>query len=233
LINDTIILIEPDGKRIPVTTRDEYHANRDIIVDGLRQSIVRMYNDIRDHFVLPEKTEFNFKPFKNTNVSIKVETDLQPALLFSGNEIQVNQNLYKKYLRFREIMAQTAAVATKFKDYENYYGFLQIPEYYTLFLLAIADNELTEKIIAAEIETKDAYPKTSLTPEQQEERRDAIKLLMDLRAESMKTANLPRNFRAEDYPTIRKKGITGEILPCWGGLNNGQQSPEGSFGCDR
>jgi len=165
---------------------------------------------------LPQKTEFEFKPFKSTNVSIKVETDLQPALLFSDSEIQVNQNLYKKYPRFREIMAQTAAVATKFKDYANYYGFLQMPEYYTLFLLAAADNELTDRIIAAEIETTDSYAKTSLTPEQQEERHDAIKLLMDLRAESMKPPNLRRNLRAEDYPSIRKKGITGEILPCWG-----------------
>ena len=216
MIDDTIILIEPDGKRTPVTTRDEYYADRDIIIDGLRQSIIRMYNDIKDHFVLPQKTEFEFKPFKSTNVSIKVETDLQPALLFSDSEIQVNQNLYKKYPRFREIMAQTAAVATKFKDYANYYGFLQMPEYYTLFLLAAADNELTDKIIAAEIETTDSYAKTSLTPEQQEERQDAIKLLMDLRAESMKPPNLRRNLRAEDYPSIRKKGITGEILPCWG-----------------
>jgi hypothetical protein len=175
-----------------------------------------MYNDIKEHFVLPQKREFQFKPFKNTNISIKVETDLEPALLFSGSEIQVNQNLYKKYPRFREIMAQTAAVATKFKDYNNYYGFLQMPEYYTLFLLAAADNELTDRIIAAEIETTDYYAKTQLTPEQQEERRDAIKLLMDLRAESMKPPNLRRNLRAEDYPSIRKKGITGEILPCWG-----------------
>jgi len=216
LIDDTIILIEPDGRRIPVTTRDEYYENRDIIIDGLRRSIINMYNDIKEHFVLPQKREFQFKPFKNTNISIKVETDLEPALLFSGSEIQVNQNLYKKYPRFREIMAQTAAVATKFKDYNNYYGFLQMPEYYTLFLLAAADNELTDRIIAAEIETTDSYAKTQLTPEQQEERRDAIKLLMDLRAESMKPPNLRRNLRAEDYPSIRKKGITGEILPCWG-----------------
>jgi len=216
LIDDTIILIEPDGRRIPVTTRDEYYENRDIIIDGLRRSIINMYNDIKEHFVLPQKREFQFKPFKNTNISIKVETDLEPALLFSGSEIQVNQNLYKKYPRFREIMAQTAAVATKFKDYNNYYGFLQMPEYYTLFLLAAADNELTDRIIAAEIETTDYYAKTQLTPEQQEERRDAIKLLMDLRAESMKPPNLRRNLRAEDYPSIRKKGITGEILPCWG-----------------
>ena len=216
MIDDTIILIEPDGRRIPVTTRDEYYENRDIIIDGLRRSIINMYNDIKEHFVLPQKREFQFKPFKNTNISIKVETDLEPALLFSGSEIQVNQNLYKKYPRFREIMAQTAAVATKFKDYNNYYGFLQMPEYYTLFLLAAADNELTDRIIAAEIETTDSYAKTQLTPEQQEERRDAIKLLMDLRAESMKPPNLRRNLRAEDYPSIRKKGITGEILPCWG-----------------
>jgi len=216
LIDDTIILIEPDGKRIPVTTRDEYYENRDIIIDGLRRSIINMYNDIKDHFVLPQKKEFQFRPFKDTSISIKVETDLEPALLFSGSEIQVNQNLYKKYPRFREIMAQTAAVATKFKDYNNYYGFLQMPEYYTLFLLVAADNELTDRIIAAEIETTDYYAKTQLTPEQQEERRDAIKLLMDLRAESMKPPNLRRNLRAEDYPSIRKKGITGEILPCWG-----------------
>lgn len=216
MIDDTIKLIEPDGTRISVTTRDEYYAKRDIIIDGMRESIINMYNDIKEHFVLPQKKEFEFRPFKSTNVSIKVETDLEPALLFSGNEIQVNQNLYKKYPRFRDIMAQTATVATKFKDYANYYGFLQMPEYYTLFLLAAADNELTDKIIAAEIETTDSYAKTSLTPEQQEERHDAIKLLMDLRAESMKPPNLRRNLRAEDYPSIRKKGITGEILPCWG-----------------
>jgi len=216
LIDDTIKLIEPDGTKKLVTNRDEYYAKRDIIIDGMRRSIISMYNDIKEHFVLPQKKEFEFKPFKSTDVSIKVETDLEPALLFSGNEIQVNQNLYKKYPRFRDIMAQTATVATKFKDYANYYGFLQMPEYYTLFLLAAADNELTDKIIAAEIETTDSYAKTSLTPEQQEERQDAIKLLMDLRAESMKPPNLRRNLRAEDYPTIRKKGITGEILPCWG-----------------
>jgi hypothetical protein len=191
LIDDTIILIEPDGREIPVTTRDEYYANRDIIIDGLRRSIINMYNDIKEHFALPQKKEFEFKPFKNTNVSLKVETDLEPELLFSGNEIQVNQNLYKKYPRFKEIMAQTATIATKFKD-----------------------NELTDRIIAAEIETTDYFAKTSLTPEQQEERRDGIKLLMDLRAESMKPPNLRRNLRAEDYPTIWNKGITGEILPC-------------------
>jgi hypothetical protein len=216
LINDTIELVEPDGTIKPVTTRDEYYAKRDIIIDGMRRSIINIYNDIKDHFVLPQKTEFEFKPFKNTNVSIKVETDLQPALLFSDNEIQVNQNLYKKYPRFREIMAQTATVATKFQDYNNYYGFLQMPEYYTLFLLVAADNELTDRIIAAEIETTDYYAMTQLTPEQQEERRDAIKLLMDLRAESIKPPNLRRNLRAEDYPSIRKKEITVEILLCWG-----------------
>jgi hypothetical protein len=216
LIDDVIKLVAPDGTIKPVTTRDEYYANRDIIIEGMRGVIVKIYNDIKEHFVLPQKKEFEFKPFKSTNVSIKVETDLEPALLFSGNEIQVNQNLYKKYPKFRDIMAQTAAVATKFKDYDNYYSFLQMPEYYTLFLLAAADNELTDRIIAAEIETTDYYAKTQLTPEQQEERRDAIKLLMDLRAESMKPPNLRRNLRAEDYPSIRKKGITGEILPCWG-----------------
>jgi hypothetical protein len=214
LIDDIIKLVALDGKIIPVTTRDEYYAKRDIIIDGLHQLIIRIYNDIKDHFVLPQKKEFEFRPFKNTNVSIKVEKDLQPALLFNDGEIQVNQNLYVRYPGFRERMAQTATVATKFKEYDNYYGFLQMPEYYTLFLLAAADNELTDKIIAAEIETKDAYLKAPLTPEQQEERRDAIKLLMDLRAESMKPANLPRNLRAEDYPTIRNNGITGEILPC-------------------
>jgi hypothetical protein len=216
LIDDVVKLVAPDGKVIPVTTRDEYYENRDVIIDGMRGVIVKIYNDIKEHFVLPQKTEFEFRPFKNTNVSIKVETDLQPALLFSDGEIQVNQNLYKKYPKFRDIMAQTAAVATKFKDYENYYGFLQMPEYYTLFLLVAADNELTDRIIAAEIETTDYYAKTSLTPEQQEERQDAIKLLMDLRAELMKPPNLRRNLRAEDYPTIWNKGITGEILPCWG-----------------
>ena len=214
MIDDTIILIEPNKREIPVTTRDEYYANRDIIIDGLRRSIINMYNDIKEHFALPQKKEFEFKPFKNTNVSLKVETDLEPELLFSGNEIQVNQNLYKKYPRFKEIMAQTAAVTTKFKDYNNYYSFLQMTEYYTLFLLAAADNELTDRIIAAEIETTDYFAKTSLTPEQQEERCDGIKLLMDLRAELMKPPNLRRNLRAEDYPTIWNKGITGEILPC-------------------
>jgi len=215
MINDTIELIE-DGKIIEIKDKEKFYEYRDVIIKGLIQAIYDIYNDIKDHFVLPEKKEFEFKPFKNTNVSIKVETDLQPALLFNGSEIQVNPKLYKRYPRFKEIMAQTATVATKFKDYDNYYNFLQMPEYYTLFLLVATDNELTDKIIEAKIETTDYYAKTSLTPEQQEERRDAIKLLMDLRAESMKPPNLRRNLRAEDYPSIRKKGITGEILPCWG-----------------
>jgi len=216
LINDTIELIEPDGTIKPVTTRDEYYENRDVIIDGMRGVIIKIYNDIKEHFVLPQKREFQFKPFKNTNISIKVETDLEPALLFSDGEIQVNQNLYKKYPKFRDIMAQTAAVATKFKDYNNYYGFLQMLEYYTLFLLVAADNELTDRIIAAEIETTDYYAKTSLTPEQQEERRDAIKLLMDLRKASMTPPDKRNKIMAEDYPSIKRKDIKGEILPCWG-----------------
>jgi hypothetical protein len=217
LINDTIELIEPDETIKPVTTRDEYYAKREIIIEGMRRSIISMYNDIKEHFVLLQKMTFEFRPFKNTNVSIKVEIDLQPALLFNDGIIQVNQNLYARYPPLRKRMAQTAAIATKFKDYDNYHYFFQMPEYYTLFLLAAANNKLTDKI-AAMIETTDYYAKISLTPELQEERQDAIKLLMDLRAESMKPPNLRRNLRAEDYPSIRNKKITGEILSCWGGV---------------
>jgi hypothetical protein len=216
MVDDVIKLKDPNGKIIEVKDKEKYYEYRDVIVKGLIQAIYDMYNDIKEHFVLPEKKEFEFKPFKSKNISIKVETDLQPALLFNGSEIQVNPKLYKRYPRFKEIMAQTATVATKFKDYDNYYNFLQMPEYYTLFLLVATDNELTDKIIKAEIETTDYYAKTSLTPEQQEERRDAIKLLMDLREASMTPSDKRNKIMAEDYPTIKKKGITGEILPCWG-----------------
>ncbi|MVT14677.1 MAG: hypothetical protein GPW19_04110 [Euryarchaeota archaeon] len=219
MINDVIELIYPDGKVFKILNKRDYYAYRNVIVDGLKQSIYDIYQDIKEHHVLSEKIRFKFKPFKNTDISIMVETDLNPELLFIGNEIQVNTKLYERYPRLQEIIAQTTTVATKFKDYDNYYNFLQMPEYYTLFLLAGTDNELTDKIIKAQLETTDYYAKTSLTPQQLAERRDAIKLLLDLRAESMKPPNLRRNLRAEDYlsiRTIRKKGITGEILPCWG-----------------
>jgi len=216
MINDVIELIDPDGKVIEIKDKEKYYEYRDVIIEGLKQSIYDMYQHIKEHFVLPEKTTFEFKPFKNSKVSIKVETDLKPALLFSGSEIQVNPELYKRYPRFKEIMAQTATVATKFKDYDNFYNFLQMPEYYTLFLLVATDNEITDKIIEAEIETTDYYAKTSLTPEQQEERRDAIKLLKDLREASMTPPDKRKKIFAEDYPSIKRKGITGEILPCWG-----------------
>jgi len=216
MINDTIELIYPNGKVFKILNKRDYYGYRDVIIEGLKQSTIDIYNDIKDHFVLPQKKEFQFNPFKNKDISIKVETDLEPSLLFSGSEIQVNSKIYERYPRFREIMAQTTTVATKFKDYDNYYNFLQIPEYYTLFLLVATDNELTDKIIEAQLKTTDYFAKTSLTPEQQQERRDAINLLMALRRESMKPPDDRKEINVEDYPTIKNKGITGKIYPCWG-----------------
>ena len=208
------IAVIEGGQRKVINTKIDYYKYRSVIIDGLVSVIRKVYQDIRDHFVLPNTKKVEITTDSPDVPTIELDTNIEPALLVSGNEIKVNENLYKKYPNFKDVMLQTTRIATDFDDIDNYLLFLKMPEYTNLFIIAAADDMLTDAILRAEKKVFESEIK-KMDQEQQNLHREVLQLLEELRMQSKLPRSQQTGVDLNKFPTLRSKGIEGIVYPCW------------------
>ncbi len=208
------IAIIEGGQRKVINTKLDYNKYRSVIIDGITSDIRKAYQYIKEHFILPDQKEVEIRTDSPEVPTIKLETNIEPALLVSGDEIKINENLFKKYPNFRNIMFASTRIITDFDDYDNYMMFLKMPEYVNLLIIAAADDMLTDAIIRAEKKLMDREI-TNLDSEQQSLYREVFQLLEELRMQSKLPRNMQTGVDLSKFPTLRSKGLEGTVYPCW------------------
>jgi hypothetical protein len=208
-----IVVIEGGQKKI-INTKSDYNKYLSIIIDGMTTDIRNAYQYIKEHFILPNEKRIEIETDSPDVPTIELETNIEPALLVSENEIKINENLFKKYPNFKDIIFTSTRIINDFDDYDNYFMFLKMPEYVNLLIIAAADDMLTDAIIRAEKKLME-YVIMNMDTEQQNLYREVFQLLEELRIQSKLPRDKQKGVNLNKFPTLSSKGLEGTVYPCW------------------
>jgi len=219
IVYEPIIIIK-NGKEIPIKTKQDYYAHRDVIVDGLRDQVLNMYTDIKSKYILSETEEFNLKNDSELVPEISFNTNINPDLILkksSNNgfpEISINTSIWPKYNGFKTEMYRMATLANEFGDLDNFLNIMSMPEYANLLIFAATDSFLTDYIIQAERKVLFDRIKT-MDDEQRKLHVEVADLLDQLRMQSRLPRKQQTGIDLAKFIELHKHGLEGTVYPCW------------------
>jgi len=214
------IIIIRNGKEIPIKTKQDYYAHRDVIVDDLIDTVVDMYMDIKSNYILPDTKDIKLKNDSELVPEISFVTNINPDMIIRKTtnngfpDFSVNTSIWPEYDGFRIEMHNMAKLANEFGDLDNFLNIMSMPEYANLLIFAAFDHYLTDYIVQAERKVLLERIR-SLDDEQRRLHIEVADLLDQLRMQSRLPRNQQTGIDIEKFTELHKHGLIGTVYPCW------------------